>query len=121
LSDRFALLIGGGRTVTPRHQTLRAAIDWSYGLLHEDEQVFVLEVTGLPELSEGEIYQAWLFQEDVPIPVGVMNAGTESFAVAGDRDNLELFCVTVEQGPLGSPAPTSDPILVASLQGSDPS
>ena len=38
LSDRFRLLTGGSRTALPRHQTLRAAIDWSYGLLSEHER-----------------------------------------------------------------------------------
>src|SRR5438094_116056 len=33
LHDRFRLLTGGSRTALPRHQTLRAAVDWSYGLL----------------------------------------------------------------------------------------
>jgi predicted ATPase/DNA-binding SARP family transcriptional activator len=33
LHDRFRLLTGGSRTAVPRHQTLRATIDWSYGLL----------------------------------------------------------------------------------------
>ena len=39
LDDRFRLLTGGSRTVMPRHQTLRAAIDWSFDLLPEDERV----------------------------------------------------------------------------------
>lgn len=38
LDDRFHLLTGGSRTAMPRHQTLRAAIDWSYDLLAQDEQ-----------------------------------------------------------------------------------
>jgi predicted ATPase/DNA-binding SARP family transcriptional activator len=38
LGDRFQILIGGSRTALPRHQTLRAAIDWSYDLLSEDER-----------------------------------------------------------------------------------
>ena len=38
LDDRFRLLTGGGRTALPRHQTLRATMDWSYGLLSEKEQ-----------------------------------------------------------------------------------
>jgi predicted ATPase/DNA-binding CsgD family transcriptional regulator len=37
LGDRFTLLTGGGRTVVARQQTLRAALDWSYGLLSENE------------------------------------------------------------------------------------
>ncbi len=38
LDDRFRLLIGGSRSVLPRHQTLRAAMDWSYDLLSEKER-----------------------------------------------------------------------------------
>jgi predicted ATPase/DNA-binding CsgD family transcriptional regulator len=38
LGDRFSLLTGGGRTTVARQQTLRAALDWSYGLLGEDER-----------------------------------------------------------------------------------
>jgi predicted ATPase/DNA-binding NarL/FixJ family response regulator len=38
LDDRFRLLIGSSRTAVPRHQTLLAAIDWSYALLSENEQ-----------------------------------------------------------------------------------
>src|SRR6185503_9414149 len=39
LDDRFRLLTGGSRTALERHQTLRAAIDWSYNLLPVDEQM----------------------------------------------------------------------------------
>ncbi len=38
LEDRFRLLASGSRSAIPRHQTLRAAIDWSYALLATDEQ-----------------------------------------------------------------------------------
>jgi len=39
LNDRFQLLSGGGRrTALPRHQALRATLDWSYELLTEPEQ-----------------------------------------------------------------------------------
>jgi predicted ATPase/class 3 adenylate cyclase len=39
LDDRFRLLIGGGRTVVARQQTLRALIDWSYDLLNDAERL----------------------------------------------------------------------------------
>ena len=39
LDDRFRLLTSGKRTALPHHQTLRAMIDWSYGLLAEGEQI----------------------------------------------------------------------------------
>jgi predicted ATPase/DNA-binding CsgD family transcriptional regulator len=41
LGDRFALLTGGDRAALPRHQTLRLAIDWSFDLLAEPEQVLM--------------------------------------------------------------------------------
>lgn len=39
LDDRFRLLAGRGRGGLPHHQTLRAAIDWSYELLSTQERV----------------------------------------------------------------------------------
>jgi len=41
LDDRFRLLTGGSRTALPRQQTLRATIDWSYGLLDEKEKTLL--------------------------------------------------------------------------------
>lgn len=38
LDDRFRLLTGGSRTALERHQTLRATVDWSYGLLSAAEK-----------------------------------------------------------------------------------
>ncbi|MEV2214582.1 BTAD domain-containing putative transcriptional regulator [Streptomyces sp. NPDC050997] len=38
LDDRFRLLTSGSRTVLPRQQTLRAVVDWSWGLLDEAER-----------------------------------------------------------------------------------
>jgi predicted ATPase/DNA-binding winged helix-turn-helix (wHTH) protein len=70
LGARFQLLIGGRRTALPRHQTLRATLDWSYELLPEPERVvlrrlavfagaFSLEAAGAvvasAELAPGEI------------------------------------------------------------------
>jgi predicted ATPase/class 3 adenylate cyclase/DNA-binding CsgD family transcriptional regulator len=42
LDQRFRLLTTGNRTARPRHQTLRALIDWSYDLLSPEERI-VLE------------------------------------------------------------------------------
>jgi predicted ATPase/class 3 adenylate cyclase len=38
LNDQFRLLTGGARNALPRHQTLRAAVDWSYDLLSSTER-----------------------------------------------------------------------------------
>ena len=70
LDDRFRILTGGRRTALPRHQTLHAAIDWSYELLSEPEclilrrlavfaGVFRLEavsaVIATPEIAPAEV------------------------------------------------------------------
>jgi hypothetical protein len=39
LDARFKLLTGGARTRLRRHQTLRAALEWSYSLLGEQERI----------------------------------------------------------------------------------
>ena len=41
LDDRFRLLAGGGRPALPRHQTLRAVVDWSWELLGDAERVLL--------------------------------------------------------------------------------
>jgi predicted ATPase/DNA-binding CsgD family transcriptional regulator len=41
LGDRFQLLASGDRTAPVRQQTLRAAVDWSYELLTEPEQLLL--------------------------------------------------------------------------------
>ncbi|MCW2914380.1 MAG: putative ATPase [Actinomycetia bacterium] len=38
LDDRFRLLTAGSRTALPRHQTLRAVVEWSWDLLEDDER-----------------------------------------------------------------------------------
>ena len=39
LDDRFSLLTAGSRTAVPRHQTLRATLDWSHDLLAQPERI----------------------------------------------------------------------------------
>jgi predicted ATPase/DNA-binding CsgD family transcriptional regulator len=39
LDDRFRLLTSGTRAAVPRHRTLRALIEWSHGMLSEDQAV----------------------------------------------------------------------------------
>jgi predicted ATPase/DNA-binding winged helix-turn-helix (wHTH) protein len=49
LEDVFRLLTGGSRTALARHQTLRAAIDWSFSLLSEAEQVVLRRLSVFPD------------------------------------------------------------------------
>jgi predicted ATPase/class 3 adenylate cyclase/Tfp pilus assembly protein PilF len=45
LDDAFHLLTTGARTALPRHQTLKALIDWSYNLLTPAEQTLLLRLS----------------------------------------------------------------------------
>ncbi|MFG2001030.1 BTAD domain-containing putative transcriptional regulator [Spirillospora sp. NPDC048911] len=45
LDDRFRLLSRGNRTAAPRHQTLRAVVEWSWGLLANDERELARRLT----------------------------------------------------------------------------
>lgn len=45
LNDRFSVLIHGQRTALPRHQTLRAMIDWSFEALSPDERTVLARVS----------------------------------------------------------------------------
>jgi predicted ATPase/class 3 adenylate cyclase len=41
LGERFRVLSGGSRDALPRHQTMRATIDWSHGLLDDAERTLL--------------------------------------------------------------------------------
>src|SRR6516165_7778287 len=71
LQRRFDTLAGGRRRAVQRHQTLRAAIDWSYDLLCDDERRFLVRlavfsggctraaaeaVCGAPPLAPGKVF-----------------------------------------------------------------
>ena len=45
LDQRFLLLTSGSRTALPRQQTLRALIDWSYGLLNDAEKALLCRLS----------------------------------------------------------------------------
>jgi predicted ATPase/DNA-binding winged helix-turn-helix (wHTH) protein len=118
LDDRFQLLIGRRRTALPRHQTLRATLDWSYDLLTESERMvlrrlaifagaFSLNAAGLVAAQLPEI-APWQVIECVSVLVSkslvVAEAGQDSMrfrlldttraygleklAESGDRERL---------------------------------
>ncbi|QIG39232.1 hypothetical protein G5T42_06805 [Microbacterium sp. 4R-513] len=56
LDDRFALLATGPRTADPRHQTLRALIDWSWETLTAAEREALLAASVFPDgIAAGDI------------------------------------------------------------------
>lgn len=69
LEDRFALLTQGRRTALPRHQTLRAAIDWSYDLLSPAEQTLFRRLSVFPDRFTME--GAQVLAQDALVPSAV--------------------------------------------------
>jgi predicted ATPase/DNA-binding SARP family transcriptional activator len=49
LEDRFRLLTGGIRATTSHHETLQAAMDWSYQLLSAPEQALLRRLSVFPQ------------------------------------------------------------------------
>ena len=45
LDNRFRLLSAGSRTAAPRHQSLQAALEWSYDLLCDPERVLLARLS----------------------------------------------------------------------------
>jgi non-specific serine/threonine protein kinase len=88
LDDRFKLLFSAGRTMLPRHQTLRTVIEWSYDQLASKEQrllralsifaggwTLALSATVVSDLDEFEILELHSQLVDKSI---VVVAGDES-------------------------------------------
>jgi non-specific serine/threonine protein kinase len=69
LDQRFQLLTDAGRTAVARHQTLRAAVDWSYDLLPPSEQAALRRLSVFPGTFDLEAAEAVV--GDVPTEPGL--------------------------------------------------
>lgn len=81
-----------------------------------NQQILQFSAPNLPNPPPGNVYQVWLIEGETPRPVGVVDSDTGEFVTTVDPDRYDAFAITVEPGPLGSPGPTSDPIIVAPLE-----
>ncbi|MBV8321095.1 MAG: hypothetical protein JO049_10530, partial [Hyphomicrobiales bacterium] len=94
LDDRFHLLASGYRTAPPRHQTLRATLDWSYELLPESERMVLRRLAifagnfGL-EAASAVVADAEVSPADVID--GVANLITKSLVTADVGDANEHY------------------------------
>ncbi len=92
LNDRFRLLTGGSRTALPRHQTLRAVVDWSYELLFDDEQRVFERLSVFPGGCDLATAQAVCADEDLSGPglEDVIHALVDKSLVIAVRKAKEL-------------------------------
>jgi predicted ATPase len=91
LADRFALLAGGRRTASARHQSLRATLDWSYEPLPEPEQLLLRR---LAIFADGFTLEA---------AVAVMNDGDDStrMVLRGIANLVAKSLVTLDRSVSG--------------------
>ena len=110
IDDRFALLTGGSRTALPRHQTLRAVVDWSWELLAEPERMLARRLSLFPAgatleaaeqvcagdgLAAGEVLTTLSAVVDKSILAAVQAAGQAAGQVAGDGGTRYVMLETV--------------------------
>ena len=81
-----------------------------------DQKVAVMEVD-LPPLPAGRVYQAWRIDGGTPVSLGLVETNTGSVAMVGDLEGASAVALSVEPAG-GSPAPTTNPILIATLDRS---
>ena len=86
LGDRLRLLVSGNRAAAPRHQTLRAAIDWSYSLLSAPERSLLHR---LSVFAGG-----WRLEAAEAVCAGVTAGGQESIE---QREVLDLLTGLTEK------------------------
>ncbi len=66
LEDRFRLLTTGVHTALPRHQTLEAAIKWSYDLLDEEDQLAFNRLSVLAQTFDLEAAESVIADDRIP-------------------------------------------------------
>ncbi|WP_017593893.1 BTAD domain-containing putative transcriptional regulator [Nocardiopsis potens] len=93
LDDRFALPTGPGRGRPTRQQTLRAMIDWSWGLLADGERTVLRRLAVSPDGATPEAARA-LCAEGTPGGAGVLDALSrlvDRSLVVRDGDRFRLL------------------------------
>jgi len=88
LGDRFHLLTGGTRTVLPRHQTLRASVDWSHELLSDAERTLLRRLSVFAGGFTLDLAEA-VCSDNLLAPVAILDLLTslvdKSLVLAEDR------------------------------------
>lgn len=87
------------------------------------QNVTVLEMHGLPQLSGTQVYQGWLLQTKGNTPasvisIGVLNSqpGAASVSYSGNVTGYNLTAISIEHGPKASSSPSKQVIAEGSLQ-----
>ncbi len=94
LDDHLSLPTLGHRTALPRHQGLRATMDWSYGLLSTDEQRLLRRLSAFRErftLEAASAVAAISEQERLGVTPLMMNLVAKSLVVAEPGEDMVAY------------------------------
>ena len=95
LDDRFRLLSSGSRTALPRHQTLRAIVDWSWELLSPAERTVLAR---LAVFAGGATPDAALDACAAPAPVPASaSAPSPASSTASDEIIIDVIASLVDK------------------------
>jgi anti-sigma-K factor RskA len=86
-------------------------------LIVDDEGTAWLALSGLPLPEPGQVFQVWLIAGGAPVPNVTFTPNTlgyASVAVPVDVPDYRVIAITVEPEG-GSPAPTTDPVIISDL------
>ncbi len=111
----LGILADPAAKVTSLAGSVRAGVRFVY---HPETRQGALVVSDLRDPGQGKVYQLWLIAGQTPESVTVFRTAPGRpiiLPVAADFARYQVVAITVEPGPNGSPAPTSNPILAASL------
>jgi predicted ATPase len=92
LSDRFRLLTSSSAVILPRHQTLRAAVDWSHDLLAEQERLFFRRLAVFPG--------GWTVAAAEQVCTGDGIAADDALDLLGELVDKSLITVEEQHGAL---------------------
>ncbi|HYM53013.1 MAG TPA: anti-sigma factor [Candidatus Dormibacteraeota bacterium] len=120
LRDREELLRATAMAIANGEVAYRVQGEAGSGYLVDTEgSGATLIMAGVGELPAELLYELWLIDaEGVPIPAGTFRPTTDEIAVvpvAHDLAGFTTFAVTIEEEPVERP--TTDPVMVAPLQG----
>ncbi|MEV5430061.1 LuxR C-terminal-related transcriptional regulator [Streptomyces sp. NPDC052701] len=99
LDDRYRLLTAGSPAVLPRHQTLRAAVDWSHDLCTRQEQLVWARLSVLAGSFDLEAAEAVSVDEDDGEGGDESEGGDETGGIR-PRDVLEAVAGLVDKSVL---------------------
>ena len=87
MDRRLQLLAGGSRTALPRHQTLRASMDWSHDLLSELERVLFRRMSVFAGGCSLQAIETICADETAPVTVDLLTQLVGKSLVVVDADS----------------------------------